>query len=245
MSTFLFGPHSVEDALQAGRPVEVIYISEGRKKRDLEKILSIAKDSGVKIEFVPSAFFKRFESGSKIPHQGIVAKTVDLKFHEFKEWINKIDLSLNPIALLLDHIEDPHNFGAIIRTSAAFGVSGLIFPKHRNAPFGPAAERAAAGGQNHISMVRVSNIAETIVRLQEIGFWVVGCDSGDGETLQNIELNKPVALVLGAEHQGLHRLVHERCDQIVKIPISKKMESLNVSVATGIFLWEFFRRGFK
>src|SRR3990167_199430 len=113
MSTFLFGPHSVEDALQAGRPVEVIYISEGRKKRELEKILSIAKDLDVKIEFVPLVFFKRFESGSKIPHQGIVAKTVDIKFLEFKEWIKNVDLSLAPVVVLVDHIEDPQNFGAI------------------------------------------------------------------------------------------------------------------------------------
>lgn len=244
MSTYLFGPHAVEDALLSKRPVEVIYVADSRKKKEIEKLLSLAKELRVEVQYVPISFFNKIKSDKSIPDQGVAAKCEEIKIRELKEWLGSVDLNSNPIVVIVDHIEDPHNFGAIIRTAAAFGIVGFIFPIHRNATFGPAAERAAAGGQNHVSMVRVSNIAETIVRLQENGFWVIGCDSEGAESLQKVELNKPVALVLGAEHQGLHRLVRERCDQVVRIPISKNMESLNVSVASGIFLWEFFKKRF-
>ena len=244
MLTYLFGPHAVEDALRAKRPMDVIYVADSRRKKDIENILHLAKESGIKVQFVPLIFFKKLSSEQNIPHQGVAAKSAEIKIQEFKDWIAAVDIGSNPVVVLVDHLEDPHNFGAIIRSAAAFGVEGLLFPKHRNATFGPAAERAAAGGQNHVPLVRVSNVAETVVRLQEHGFWVIGTDSVGDEELQKVELNKPVVLVFGGEHQGLHRLVRERCDQIVKVPISNKVESLNVGVAAGIFLWEFFKKRF-
>ena len=150
MSTYLFGPHAVEDALRAKRQIEVIYIAESRRKKDIEKLLSLAKELNIKVQFVPIVFFKQVASDQNIPHQGVAAKSKGIKIHEFKDWIVRVDINSNPIVVLVDHIEDPHNFGAIIRSAAAFGVGGFIFPKDRNATFGSGSERAAAGGQNHV-----------------------------------------------------------------------------------------------
>lgn len=244
MSTYLFGPHAVEDALRAKRPMDIIYVADSRRKKDIENILDLAKTLKIKVQFVPSHFFNKLSRENNIPHQGVAAKSSEVTVLGFKEWIGTLDMNANRVVIIVDHIEDPHNFGAIIRSAAAFGVDGLIFPKHRNATLGPAAERAAAGGQNHVTLVSVSNIAEAIVRLKEHGFWVLGADSDGDEELQKVELNRSVALVFGSEHHGLHRLVRERCDQIVKVPVSTNIESLNVSVAAGIFLWEFFKKRF-
>ena len=240
METWVFGPHAVWEALQAGRSIEIVYIAEGKRGREVSQIIQKAKELGIPLQFPQPSFFKGFSREKQIPHQGVAAKARSVLFLSLEDWFDSLDLSQNPVVLLLDHLQDPHNVGAIIRTAAAFGVGGIIFPKHRTASLSPAAERAAAGGQHHVPLIKVANIAETVVWLQKREFVVVGTVGDGGEEIRTLSKNTPICLVFGAEHEGIHRLVKERCDLLVQIPMSGKVESLNVSVAAGIFLWEVF-----
>jgi len=174
-------------------------------------------------------------------HQGVVLEADPLPLMNEKEWLGQ-PLPSDAVAVVLDGVEDPHNFGAIVRSASALGASGVFFGKRRAAPLSPAAVKSAAGAVEHIDLVEVTNITRALGALKEAGFWVAGFDADAPQTLWEADLGGKIALVIGSEGEGMRRLVQETCDFLVRIPLSGAITSLNASVSAAIALAECRRR---
>ncbi len=169
-------------------------------------------------------------------HQGIVLDIEDFKYTNIDEVLDK------DFVLLLDHLEDPHNFGAIIRTAEAAGVDAIIIPKNRSVEVNSTVMKVSAGALNNSTIVEVSNLVNTIEKLKKHGFWVYGTDMTNSEVYTDVKYDSKVALVIGAEGPGISKLVREKCDFVVNIPMVGKINSLNASVAAGIIIYEVVRQ---
>jgi 23S rRNA (guanosine2251-2'-O)-methyltransferase len=224
----IYGINPVLEALRAGR-VEAIRVSH-RSDARLGEIVAAAKRAGVAVKRVDASELERAAHGGV--HQGVVALAQD------QESLAPDDLvrSSKGAALLvvLDGVEDPHNVGAILRTVDAAGASGLVRQRRHAAPLGGATAKASAGAVSHVRIADVVNIARALEELKEAGVWTVGLAGDAGKRYDEIDYTLPTALVVGAEGAGLRRLVRERCDWLVSIPMQGHVQSLNVSVATGV-----------
>ncbi len=174
-------------------------------------------------------------------HQGVILEASPLPLWDLKEWLGK-PLPQDAMVVLLDGVEDPHNFGAIVRTAVACGVLGIVFGKDRAAPISPASAKAAAGAMEHIDLIQVTNLARAIQALQEAGFWVAGLEAEAEQSLWDASLTGRIALALGNEGQGLRRLTRDRCDLHLRIPLPGPITTLNVSVSAAIALAECLRQ---
>lgn len=232
----IYGTNPVLEALRAGR-VKAVRVSERAGGR-IEEILSLAQESGVTVKRVPPAELDRASRGGV--HQGVVA---DLRERERYDVNDLVDgASDAPLIVVLDGVEDPHNVGAILRSVDAAGADGLIRQERHAAPLDGAAAKASAGAVSHVRVADVVNIARALEELKERGVWTVGLAGDSDKWLDDIDLTLPTALVLGAEGAGLRRLVRERCDWIASIPLRGHVQSLNVSVAAGVALFEAVRQ---
>jgi 23S rRNA (guanosine2251-2'-O)-methyltransferase len=173
-----------------------------------------------------------------IVHQGVIAITAEAKYSAFEALFK----SERPLIVILDGVEDPHNLGAIIRTAEATGASGVVVPERHSAPLNAAVVKASAGASAYVPIVRVTNLVNAIGEMKQRGVWIVGIDPGAKQLWTGYDYSSSVALVLGGEHRGLRRLVREHCDTLVRIPMLGKIESLNVSVAAAIGLYEVIRQ---
>jgi 23S rRNA (guanosine2251-2'-O)-methyltransferase len=201
----------------------------------------LAKTERVKIERVDRARLDRMTEGAR--HQGVAAEVKDFEYIGLAELIRKAKGSGGqPLLVLLDGIQDPHNLGAIIRSAHAAGADAVLLPDRRAAPVTEVAAKAAAGALAHLPIVRIGNVAQTLEKLKQQGFWIYGLTEHGAETYDQVVLHLPTVLVVGAEGAGLHDLVAKHCDFLVKIPMYGKIGSLNVSVATGVALFEWRRR---
>lgn len=227
------GVHAVTAALEAGR-VEALVIESGSREA-LRPLIHEAFAGGVPVEFVDDV---RAMSSTSAP-QGVLARCRPIQPKSLDEAL----AATTPAALLvLDHLEDPRNVGAIARSAVAAGIGGLLVPRRRAAPLGAAAFKAAAGAFEHIAVVEIGSVASTVADLRTRGTWVVGLDAGGDRPLFGLDLLvEPVAIVLGAEGTGLSRLVGERVDVLVSIPIYGAIESLNASVAAALAVYEVAR----
>lgn len=236
MSEFVYGRHAVRHLVRAGRrPLVRLYLTKGLDKEESE-LLGQVRGKKVPVSIVePDFFSKRF--GSQATHQGIAAETSAYPYVPLDELL---DL---PLLLLLDEIQDPQNLGALCRSAHLFGAEGVVIAETGAAPIGPGTCRAAVGSVEYLRIARVSSLAKAIERLKGSRFWVYGADAGAERTLDQETFPEKVALVLGSEGKGLRRLVRERCDFLIRIPVARsEIDSLNVSVSGGIFLYEIFRR---
>ena len=240
----VYGINPVLEALRAGR-VSALRISQRGGGR-MQELLELAASRGVKVQRVDGVVLDRLARGGV--HQGVVADAEDASTDYSTDELVR---SANGPALIvvLDGIEDPHNLGAILRTADAAGVHGVIVQNRRAAALGGAAAKASAGAVAHVKIAQVVNIARAIDELKENGVWTVGF-ADDAETMYDaIDFSVPSAIVVGAEGAGLRRLVREKCDFTARIPMHGHVSSLNVSVATGIVLFEAIRQraagGFK
>jgi 23S rRNA (guanosine2251-2'-O)-methyltransferase len=232
----IYGINPVVEALRAGR-VESIRIS-ARGDARLNAVIDAAKHAGVAIKRVDAGELDRASKGGV--HQGVVAIVPDQGSLGAEDLVTSAVGA--PLIVVLDGIEDPHNVGAILRTVDAAGASGVVRQQRHAAPLGGATAKASAGAVSHVKVADVVNIARTLEALKEAGVWTVGL-AGDAETrYDQIDYTLPTALVVGAEGAGLRRLVRERCDWLVSIPMQGHVQSLNVSVATGIVLFEAIRQ---
>jgi 23S rRNA (guanosine2251-2'-O)-methyltransferase len=227
--------HSPERVLEA-------WLQEGKHSGGLRELQNQLGRSGIVSQTVPTATLDRLSEHAV--HQGIVLrcrpadKTIDLE--------TLLAAVPMPLLLVLDGVQDPHNLGACLRTAAAAGADAVIIPRDRAAGLTPGARKSAAGAVEHIPLLRVTNLARTLDDLKQAGVWLVGFAGEADASLYDVDLNRPLALILGAEDQGLRRLTRERCDYVVHIPMPGPIESLNVSVATGVTLFEAVRqRGAK
>jgi 23S rRNA (guanosine2251-2'-O)-methyltransferase len=231
----LSGIHPVTEALRAGQPIERILIAKGAGGPKLQLIIELAKKANVPIRYEPREALDR--SSKAATHQGVVAFTSGQRYAQFSELPSSAQL-----LVLLDGIEDPHNLGAIIRSAHAAGADAVLLPDRRAAPVTEVAAKAAAGALAHMPIVRIGNVAQTLEKLKDQGFWIYGLTERGTEQYDKVAFNVPTVLVVGAEGAGLHELVARNCDVLVNIPMYGKIGSLNVSVATGIALFEWRRR---
>lgn len=238
----IIGINPVLEALKAGRPVRVLLIAEQRKQdRGVQAILRLARESGVEVRFAGRDALDREASGAL--HQGVVAFAAAKQYASLDE-VLRIPASRGevPLFLVLDGVEDPRNLGAILRTADAAGVHGVVIPERRAVGLTETVAKAAAGALEHVPVVKVTNIANCLEELKKAGIWVAGAEAGEGAVYWEADLRLPTALVLGGEDRGVRRLVRDRCDYLLSVPLRGKINSLNVSVATGILLYEALRQ---
>jgi 23S rRNA (guanosine2251-2'-O)-methyltransferase len=232
----IYGINPVLEAMRAGR-VKGIHIA-GREDERLMAIVRLAETNRVTITRVAPAELDRLARGAV--HQGVVAEARELDRPELLDLVSRAEGA--PLIVVLDGIEDPHNLGAILRTADAAGVSGLVRQSRRAAPLSGAAAKASAGAVAHVPIAEVVNIARALETLKEAGVWTVGLAGDAPKHYDEIDLTLPTAIVLGGEGWGLRRLVRERCDWLVSIPMLGRVDSLNVSVAAGVALFEAVRQ---
>lgn len=235
MKKFVAGVHPVREALRARRPLDKVLIAKGASSSRIREIIELCRTASVPVRFEAREALDRTSKG--VPHQGVVAFG---SAHTYVELASVLDDA--ELLVVLDGIEDPHNLGAILRTAHAAGASALIVPERRAAPLTETVDRAAAGALEYLPVARVTNIAQTLERLKERGFWIYGLDERGTELYNQTSFNTPTAIVLGGEGKGLHQLVQKHCDVLVRIPMAGAVSSLNVSVAAGIVLFEWRRR---
>jgi 23S rRNA (guanosine2251-2'-O)-methyltransferase len=230
----IYGVHPVLEALRAGT-VRRLRVAErsGDRVRD---VIDAAGDAGVRVERVPAEAIDRLARGAT--HQGVVADV------ESERSVGLRDLAEGdaPLIVVLDGIEDPHNLGAILRTADAAGVSGVVVQTRRSALHAGTVAKTSAGALSHVRVAEVVNIARAIEELKALGVWSVGLAGEAAQTYDEVDFTGPTALVMGAEGPGLRRLVRERCDFLVAIPMAGHVGSLNVSVAAGVALFEAVRQ---
>ena len=225
------------ETLTAGtNPIERIHIARDGHSGKLREIIELAHRQNIPIRREERSVMDRLAQG--MVHQGVIAVAGEAKYAAFDDLFK----SEKPVIVVLDGVEDPHNLGAVIRTAEACGVSGIVVPQRHSAPLSATVVKASAGASAYVPVARVVNLVKSIDDMKQRGFWVVGVDPGAKQPWTRYDYRSSVALVLGGEHRGLRRLVREHCDVLVRIPMLGKIESLNISVAAAVVLYEVVRQ---
>lgn len=232
----IYGINPVLEALRAGRVTELRVGDRGGDR--IRQVLALASERRVPVRKVPADVLDR--DSRRGVHQGVVAEIAGPRDYTVEDLVRAADGP--PLVVVLDGIEDPHNFGAILRTADAAGADGVVIQQRRSAAIEGAAAKASAGAIAHVKIAEVVNIARAIEELKEAGVWTVGLAGEGSQAYDAIDYTLPTAIVLGAEGTGLRRLVRERCDHLAAIPLEGHVGSLNVSVAAGIALFEVVRQ---
>lgn len=234
----IFGVSPVLEALRAqNRRIEKILIADGAHEKRLREILTLARENGVPFQKVPRPNLAKF-TGEAVNHQGVVAFVASADYVAAESLFDEITGKENSLSVILDGVEDPRNLGAILRTVECADADGVFIPERRAVGLNETVAKSSAGATEYVKVAKVANINRLIDDLKEKNVWVVGT-SADAETdYADWDWTRASALVLGGEGKGLHRLTAEKCDVLVKIPLLGKIESLNVSVACGVILFE-------
>ena len=240
--TILYGVNPVKEALKAGRPLQRLLIAEERKKdRDLLTIIRLAEQVGVEVRRVSRDALNR--EAPKAVHQGVIAVAGAREYSSFDAILTSPGRAAQtPLYLILDGVEDPRNLGAIVRTAEAAGVHGIVIPERRSAGLTEIVAKTAAGALEYVPVVKVVNIVKAMEEFKKSGIWVAGAEAGGDMLYWKADFTVPLALVLGGEGRGIRRLVKERCDYVVSLPQAGRINSLNVSVAAGVLLYEVLRQ---
>ncbi len=238
----IYGLHSVAAALHGGDArVRRIWLDAARRDSRVEALLHAAAEQGVSVQRVSQAVLERMSGTAR--HQGVVAEYHPPSTGTERDLQQILKNASGPVFLLvLDGVQDPHNLGACLRSAAAAGVHAVIAPRDRAVGFTPTVHKVASGGADRVSFIQVTNLARTLRALQEEGVWVVGAVGDADELIYEIDLCGPLAVVMGSEGKGLRALTRTCCDRLARIPMAGSVESLNVSVATGIVLFEAVRQ---
>lgn len=226
----VYGKNVARELIDNKRKIDKAYLYEDL---DDKLLISDLQKMNVNIEYKTRRELDRLAAGL---HQGIILSIPDYKFYELNDLIN--ECKELPFIVILDHLEDPHNLGAIIRTCEAAGVDGIIIPKDRSVDVNSTVMKVSAGALDNVKLCSVTNLVTTIKKLKEKGFWLVGTKMNAKETYANLKYDMPLCLVIGNEGAGISRLVSEECDYMVSIPMYGKVNSLNASVAAGVMIYE-------
>ena len=230
------GRNAILEAIKSGREINKILFQEGIEKGRLKSIFTIANEKKIVCQEVPK---RKLDNSTTERHQGVIAFVAPYNYFELDEVLNKLDINKSTTLLILDHIEDPHNLGAIIRTAEASGVKGIIIPKRRAAVVSQTAVKASAGAIEHMPVIRVSSLTDAIKKLKEKGFWIAGTTLTEhSEEYTKIAKDVPLAIVIGNEGEGMSKVVTKECDFLYHLPMLGKIQSLNASVAAGIIMYE-------
>jgi 23S rRNA (guanosine2251-2'-O)-methyltransferase len=240
-SEFIVGKNPVLEALRSGHAINKIWIAEGMQKGQVNQILDLAKENGIQFQFVPK---KKLESLVDTQnHQGVVASVAAYEYAEIDDLFKKAEeRGEEPFFLLLDEIEDPHNLGSIIRTADAAGAHGVIIPKRRAVGLTATVAKASTGAIEYVPVVRVTNLARTMDELKKRGLWFAGTDAKGDTDFRQASFDIAIGLVIGSEGKGMSRLVKEKCDFLLQVPMVGKVTSLNASVAASLLMYEVLRK---
>ena len=239
-SLIIYGRNAVLEAFRSGKTIDRLYVQEGVADGTLQSILRTAKKTDAVINFVSKDRLNKYAEGDK--HQGVVAMAAAYNYADVEDILNAAkEKEEPPFIIVLDDIEDPHNLGAIIRTANQAGAHGVIIPKRHAVGLTATVARTSAGAINYTPVAKVTNISRTIEELKEKGIWFA-CADMSGELMYNCNLTGAIGLVIGSEGSGVSRLVKEKCDFVVKIPMFGQIDSLNASVATGVLSYEIVRQ---
>lgn len=238
MSQYVYGKNVVSSMLKDRREILTLYLLEGRK--DIETV-SLAKSQNIRIKYVSKAELDRLVSGN---HQGYVAEVREYKTYSIEEITDSIPEGKLPLIVALDSLQDPHNLGAILRTMSCVGGDGVIIEKNRSVSLNGTVAKVSVGAIDKVKVAQVTNLAQTLRKLKDMGYWVIGTDVNQAQDYRRIRYDMPVVLVIGAEGTGMRRLIGETCDLKVKLPMEGDIGSLNASVACGILLYQIYSRRF-
>jgi 23S rRNA (guanosine2251-2'-O)-methyltransferase len=233
----VYGVHAVEEALSAAEPLRRLYVGDERKRDPaLRKLLDDARALGVPIRFESRTFFSQFPYRA---HQSVVAFGVPFEYVTLEETLGARQPGEFALYVVLDHITDPHNAGAIIRSAECAGATAVVIPERRAAGVNATVRKSAAGATAHLPIARVANVAGALRTLKKAGLWVAGAALGEGSTdYAAADFKRDLVLVIGAEGSGISPVARKECDYLVRIPMYGEVESLNASVAAGILLFE-------
>lgn len=240
----LTGIHAVREALEAGRAFERIVIARGRQDTRVEEIVQLARGRNIPVRFEDRGQLDRLADSKD--HQGVVAIAAARAAATLEDILAAAKAGAargeRGLIVLLDGVEDPHNLGAIIRTALAAGAHGVVIPERRAAGLTDTVARASAGALSHLPVAKVTNLVRAMEELKEQGYWLVGLDERADKSYTEADYSSPVGIVLGGEGKGLHELTRKRCDFVVSLPTTGPVKSLNVSVASGVVLFEALRQ---
>ncbi len=256
----IIGRKPVLEALNSDEEIEQVYILFGQQGNIINAIRIAAKKRGIKCNQIPLERFRTYTPDKNA--QGVIALKQDFKFSSLDEILESahpqplpkgkgLNKALSfgeglgealPLILILDEIQDPHNLGAILRSAECSGVNGVILTKHHSATITSTVTKTSAGATEHLKICQVNNLSQTIDELKEKGFWIVGSSLENAKKYTEVDYKIPIALIVGNEEKGIRKLTASKCDFLVKIPMTGKIQSLNVSVATGIILFEILRQ---
>ena len=238
----IYGIHAVTSFLQhQSSNVFMLYVQEERKDQRIGKILDLAKAAGISLQICTR---RELDERCSEVHQGVIAEVISLNMQGNEKTLEKMLEALDrpPFLLILDGITDPHNLGACFRSAEAAGIDAIIAPKDKSVSLTPTVRKVACGAAEITPFITVTNLARTLQNLQEKGIWIFGAAGEAKQTLFETDLKGPIALVLGSEGKGLRRLTRDLCDGLFSIPMAGEISSLNVSVATGVVLFEAVRQ---
>ena len=236
---FVFGRHAVVEALQTPDRVNRVFIQEGTSGRDAAKVIELAREKGIQVQTVPKTKIEDLVGNAV--HQGLVASIAAYEYADLEDVFKKAEEKGEDLFIvILDGVEDPHNLGSILRTADATGVHGIIIPKRRSASLTATVAKASTGAIEHVPVVRVTNLTQTIEQLKAHGVWVFGTDM-NGTDYRKWNTSGPLAIVMGNEGKGVSRIVKESVDEMVTIPMVGHVQSLNASVASALMMYEVFR----
>jgi 23S rRNA (guanosine2251-2'-O)-methyltransferase len=236
------GIHAVREALEAGSAFDRIVITKGRQDTRIEQIVQLARARGIAVRFEDRGQLDRLANTKD--HQGVVALVAARPASTLEDVLDRANQSKSQqgLIILLDGVEDPHNLGAIIRTALAAGAHGVVIPERRAAGLTDTVARASAGALAHLPIAKVTNLVRAMEELKEAGYWLVGLDETADKNYTEVDYTTSTGIVMGSEGTGLHDLTRKRCDFVVSLPTTGPVKSLNVSVATGVVLFEALRQ---
>ena len=238
------GRNAVIEALKSDRTIEQILVAKGDTKGSINVVLGIAKENGTVVKYVERAKLDAMSQTGA--HQGVIAIVTPYKYFGLNDIIDYAkSKDEHPFILILDELEDPHNFGSIIRTAEVCGAHGIIIPKRKNVGVTPTVYKTSAGATEHMRIAKVTNINSAIDELKKNGIWVFGADMSGESYCYDTDLKGPIALVIGSEGKGISKLTKEKCDVLMKIPMVGKITSLNASVACGMMMYEILKQRLK
>ncbi|MFP5115677.1 23S rRNA (guanosine(2251)-2'-O)-methyltransferase RlmB [Bacillaceae bacterium C204] len=237
---YIVGKNPVIEALKSERDINKILIAEGSQRGQMQQITQLAKEANVIVQFVPK---KKIDQISSENHQGVLAYVAAYQYAEIDDLFAAAEKkNESPFFLLLDEIEDPHNLGSIMRTADSVGAHGIIIPKRRAVGLTATVAKASTGAIEYIPVVRVTNMARTIDELKERGIWIAGTDAKGKDDYRRLDGTMPLGLVIGSEGKGMGRLIRDKCDFLIHLPMIGKVTSLNASVAASLLMYEVYRK---
>ncbi|AYX88937.1 23S rRNA (guanosine(2251)-2'-O)-methyltransferase RlmB [Staphylococcus cohnii] len=236
----IVGRHAVKEAIVSGHTINKVLIQDTVKKGQINDILKKANSNKIIVQAVPKS---KLDGLSDAPHQGVAAYIAPYEYADFDAFlVQQKDNEKLSTVLILDGLEDPHNLGSILRTADASGVDGIIIPKRRSVALTQTVAKASTGAIEHVPVMRVTNLANTIETLKEHGYWVVGTEAENSTDYREMDAGMPLAIVIGSEGQGMSRLTKDKCDFYINIPMVGHVNSLNASVAASLMMYEVYRK---